>query len=225
MLRGVVFDFDGVIVDSHPVHTRTWKKFLQLMGREVSDQDLCYVLDGRTREDIIRHFFGELDAKTVTDYGHRKEQMFRDEAVRVQLVRGLERFLAGLDAAGLAMAIASSGSRSRVNFLLDHLGLARRFPVVVTADDVTRGKPDPALFLQAAANLRINPADLLAFEDAASGVRAATAAGMKCVGVASNGSSSLLLDAGATHVVKDFRFISQSKLEGFFYSALQAGTH
>src|SRR5215467_3290460 len=96
MLRGMVFDFDGVIVDSHPVHTRTWKKFLESMGRKASEQDLHYVLDGRTREDIIRHFFGELDDETIREYGHRKEQMFRDEAASVQTVKGLEAFLVEL---------------------------------------------------------------------------------------------------------------------------------
>jgi len=222
MLRGMVFDFDGVIVDSHPVHTRTWKKFLESMGRKASEQDLHYVLDGRTREDIIRHFFGELDDETIREYGHRKEQMFRDEAASVQTVKGLETFLAELREAKLAMAIATSGSRSRVSFLLDRLGLTKSFSVVVTADDVPRGKPDPALFVKAAQNLNINPADLMAFEDAASGVRAARAAGMKCMGISNNGSSSVLLDAGASHVVKDFCFLSHSKLQSVFSSALKA---
>ena len=222
VLRGMVFDFDGVIVDSHPVHRRTWKKFLESMGRKVSEQDLHYVLDGRTREDIIRHFFGEIDPETTREYGHRKEQMFRDEAADVQTVKGLETFLTELGKAQLAMAIATSGSRSRVSFLLDRLGLAKSFSVVVTADDVARGKPDPALFSKAAQNLNINPADLMALEDAASGVRAATAAGMKCLGISNNGSSSVLLDAGASHVVKDFCSLSYSKLQSIFSSAPRA---
>lgn len=225
MLRGVVFDFDGVIVDSHPVHTRTWMKFLESMGRKASEHDLHYILDGRTREDIIRHFFGELDSETIAEYGHRKEQMFRDEAASVQTVRGLETFLAELVEAQLALAIASSGSRGRVSFLLDRLGLAQHFPVVVTSDDVKHGKPNPALFLKAAENLHIDPADLVALEDAVSGVRAATAAGMKCVGIANNGSSSVLLEAGARYVVEDFCSLSHSKLQSFFSSALQAKAH
>jgi beta-phosphoglucomutase len=221
-LRGVVFDFDGVIVNSHPVHTRTWKKFLESMGRTVSEKDLRYVLDGRTREDIIRHFFGKLDALTIAEYGRRKESMFREEAANVQTVKGLEKFLAELSEAQLPLAIASSGSRSRVSFLLNRLGLASRFQVVVTADDVVRGKPDPEVFLKAARSLNADPADLVVFEDAPSGVRAAMAAGMKCVGIASNGPSSILLDAGASHVIQDFCSICQSKLQIFFCSTHQA---
>jgi beta-phosphoglucomutase len=185
-----------------------------------AEQDLYYVLDGRTREDIIRHFFGDLDDETIREYGHRKEQMFRDEAASVQTVKGLEAFLVELREAGLAMAIATSGSRSRVSFLLERLGLTKSFSVVVTADDVPRGKPDPALFLKAAQNLNINPADLMAFEDAASGVRAARAAGIKCMGVSDNGSSSVLLEAGASYVIKDFRSLSYSKLQALFSSEL-----
>jgi beta-phosphoglucomutase len=224
VLRGVVFDFDGVIVDSHPVHIRTWKKFLESMGREVSEEDLNYVLDGRTREDILRHFFGELRAEAITEYGVRKEQMFRDEASSVQTVRGLKSFLAELGEAEMSLAIASSGSRTRVSFLLDHLGLANCFSVVVTADDVARGKPDPALFLRAAAALSIDPAELIALEDAPAGVLSARAAGMCCIGIGKEEvSSSALLRAGAVHVVEDFSSLSYAKLKDYFSSALVQG--
>ena len=222
MLRGVIFDFDGVIVDSHPAHKRAWQRFLEFVGTPVSEEDLEFVLGGRTREDILRHFLGELDANTIAEYGHRKEQMFRDEAGSIQTMHGLEGFLEELENAELGLGIASSGSRTRVGFLLDRLGLAKRFRVVVTADDVARGEPDPALFLTAAEKLKIGPVNLVAFDDAASGVTAATAAGMKCVGIGNDSSSSVLLDAGASCVVEDFRSISYYKLQTLFLSAAPA---
>jgi beta-phosphoglucomutase len=212
MLRGAIFDFDGVIVDSHPAHKRAWKRFLQSIGRQVSDADLQFVLGGRTREDILRHFLGNLEPEEIAEYAHRKEQMFRDEAASVQTVKGLKPFLEDLENAQIELAIASSGSRTRLNFLLSLLNLARYFRVVVTADDVIRGKPDPAVFLKAAKGLRLDPAELIAFEDADSGVKAARAAGISCVGIGCNGSSEALLAAGAMHVVEDFRFLSYSRL-------------
>lgn len=216
MLRGVVFDFDGVIVDSHPVHIRAWKKFLETVGRTASEEELQFVLDGRKRNDILRHFLGELEPERMTEYGRRKEQLFREEAADVQSVGGLPSFLEDLEAAHVSLGIASSGSRSRVEFLLDRLDLKKHFRAVVTGDEVEQGKPDPAVFLKAAQALQLDPAELVAFEDALSGVKAARSAGMICVGIALPERTSMLFDAGADYVVPDFWSLSYSKLKKFF---------
>jgi beta-phosphoglucomutase len=216
MLRGVVFDFDGVIVDSHRVHKRAWRKFLESVGKTVSEEELQFVLDGRKREDILRHFLGDLNPELMVSYGHRKEQFFRDEAGDVQPVDGLLSLLDDLQEAGVAVGVASSGSRSRVNFLLDRLDLKKHFQVVVTGDEVKNGKPDPSVFLKAAQALQKDPVELLAFEDAASGVQSAKAAGMKCIGIAQPDRASVLLDSGADHVLPDFCSLSYSKLEELF---------
>jgi beta-phosphoglucomutase len=216
VFRGLVFDFDGVIVDSHPVHTRAWKKFLDSMGRAVSDEQLEFVLDGRKRDDILRHFMGELDRDQIVEYGHRKEQFFRDEAAHVRTIDGLRKFLEGLEFEQLALAIASSGSRSRVHLLLDMLDLKKLFRVVITGDEVEQGKPHPAVFLRAAQQLGMDPSELMAFEDAVSGVRAARSAGMMCVGIAQPERASLLVDAGANYVVPDFQSLSYLKLQRMF---------
>jgi beta-phosphoglucomutase family hydrolase len=216
VFRGVVFDFDGVLVDSHPAHIRAWKKFLDSVGRTVSEEQLQFVLDGRKRDDILRHFMGELDADQTVEYGHRKEQFFRDEAAHVRTIDGLLGFLEDLEYEQLALAIASSGSRSRVHFLLDRLDLKKLFRVVITGDEVELGKPHPAVFLRAAQQLGVDPSELMAFEDAVSGVRAARSAGMMCVGIAQPDRFSILLDAGAIHVVPDFHSLSYSKLHEIF---------
>ena len=216
MLRGAIFDFDGVIVDSHPVHKRAWRKLFESMGRTTSEEELQFVLDGRKREDILQHFLGDLDSKLMIESGHRKEQFFRDEAAAVQTIDGLVGFLEDLADSHVASAIASSGSGSRVNFLLDRLNLKKHFRVVITGDDVERGKPDPAIFLRAAQNLQLAPPELIAFEDAQSGVRAARSSGMVCVGIAQRDGASSLLEAGAHDVVSDFRSLSYCKLEKLF---------
>jgi beta-phosphoglucomutase len=223
VFRGLVFDFDGVIVDSHPVHVRAWQKFLDSVGRTASEEQLQYVLDGRKRDDILRHFMGELDADQIVEFGHRKEQFFRDEAAHVRTIDGLLSFLEDLKYGQLVLAIASSGSRSRVDFLLDRLHLKKIFQVVITGDDVEQGKPHPAVFLTAAQHLRIDPSELMAFEDAVSGVKAARSAGMMCVGIAQPDRAAILVDAGANYVVPDFYSLSYSKLEELFdeYLALK----
>ena len=216
MLKGVVFDFDGVIVDSHVVHMRAWKKFLESVGQDASEEQLQFVLDGRKRDDILRYFLGNLDSRKALEYGHQKEQIFRTEAADVQPVEGLVPFLEQLKSAQLLLGVASSGSKGRVRFLLDRLGLTDCFEVIVTGDEVENGKPDPALFLKAAQGLNAEPAELIAFEDAVSGVKAATGAGIRCVGIAPANRAPLLQDAGAAYVVRDFRNLSHDKLQRVF---------
>jgi len=212
VLRGAVFDFDGVIVDSHPAHLRAWKSFLNSVGKNISEEQLHFVLDGRKRDDILRHFLGELDADEIQEYGLRKEQYFRDEVTHVSVAGGLLSFMQDLQAEHLAMGIASSGSKSRIHFLLDRFGLKNFFQVVVTGDDVELGKPDPAVFLKTARLLGLNPSELVAFEDAASGVMAARSAGMKCIGIAPLSRVAILLAAGASRVMPDFHDLSCSNI-------------
>jgi len=149
----------------------------------------------------------------TSEYAQRKEQFFRNEAAAVQTIEGLETFLEDLANSHVLCGIASSGSRSRVDYLLDRLDLKNHFLTVVTGDDVKCGKPAPAIFLRAAQDLQLDPPELIVFEDAQSGVKAARSAGMICVGIAQPERAAALLDAGAEYVAPDFRFLSCSKLQ------------
>jgi beta-phosphoglucomutase len=139
VFRGVVFDFDGVIVNSHPVHKRAWKRLLESVGQTASEEQLEFALDGRKRDDILRHFLGELDSEQVVEFGHRKEHFFLDEIADVRMIDGLLNFVEDLEDAQMALGVASSGSRGRIELLLDRLDLKRHFGVVVTGDEVERG--------------------------------------------------------------------------------------
>lgn len=216
MLAGVIFDFDGVIVDSHPAHTAAWKIFLHSKGIAVSDAELSFVREGAKREEILRHFLGELAPEQVASYGAEKDQLFRARVSEVKLVPGFAEFLTQLDAIGLPSAVATSGSRARIEHSLETFNLSDRFRAIVTGNEVDRGKPDPALFLQAAEALQIEPNYLVVFEDAVAGVLAAKNAGMRCVGIAANGRESMLKQAGADMVVDDFTKTSLDLLEQLF---------
>jgi len=216
MLRGVIFDMDGVIVDSHPVHKQAWSRFLELHGKQVTDKDLNFIMDGRKREEILRHFFGNLSDEEVRILGHEKEQFFREEAAYLKTIKGLPEFLRQLSEAGIKLGVASSGSSGRVNYILDSLNLRRYFETIVTGDQVATGKPDPAIFRIACGHLRVWPAETLVFEDSVSGVRAAKAAGTKCVGVATNGVIPILLEAGADQIISDFCCLSFDHVQQLF---------
>jgi beta-phosphoglucomutase len=216
MLRAVIFDMDGVIVDSHPIHKKTWRKFLELLGKEISEEDLNFIMEGRKREQILRHFLGNLSDEQVRVFGRQKEQLFRQESAAIQPIKGLREFLRELDDSEIRLAVASSGSSGRVNNILVSLDLRRYFQAIVTGDQVTNGKPDPAIFQIASERLCVASAETLVFEDSVSGVKAAKAAGMKCVGVATNGVIPTLLEAGADHIIPDFSGVSLGLVGKFF---------
>ena len=216
MLGGVIFDFDGVIADSHPAHIQSWKTFLHSKGKAVSDAELSFVREGAKREEILRHFLGELTPKQVTSYGAEKEELFQALAGELKLVSGFAEFFMQLDAIGLPSAVATSGSRRRVEQALEAFNIRNRFRAVVTAEDVNRGKPDPALFLVAAQALQVDPRCILVCEDAVAGVLAAKSVGMKCVGIAANGTESKLKQAGADMVVNDFSHIGLDDVTRLF---------
>ncbi|MGI9101542.1 MAG: HAD family hydrolase [Terriglobales bacterium] len=212
MLRGVIFDLDGVIIDSHPIHKAAWRRFLSSVGREVTDEELDFILDGRKKEDILRFFLGDLSDEQIHQYGHQKETLFREEALDINMVEGVTEFLELLQNAGIPMALATSGSHGRVHYILDRLRLKSCFRAVITGDDVVKGKPDPAIFLAAARHLDSPNADLLVIEDAVSGVKAAKEAHMKCLAIASNGRGQVLRKAGADLVVPNFVGLSVESL-------------
>ncbi len=216
MLGGVIFDFDGVIVDSHPAHMLAWKELLLTKGKATSDVDLSFIREGAKREEILRHFLGELTPYQIVSYGVEKDELFKARAGELSLVPGFTKFLVQLDSAALPSAVATSGSRSRVEQTLETLNLRKRFRAVVTGTDVERGKPDPSLFLLAAQILQIDARRILVCEDAVAGVLAAKTAGMKCLGIAANGRESLLKQVGADLVVKDFTYTSLEAVRRLF---------
>jgi HAD superfamily hydrolase (TIGR01509 family) len=212
-LRGVIFDMDGVLVDSHAVHRKAWRRFFQTLGRHVPDSELDFILDGRKRGDILRHFLGNCPDPELEEFGKRKDCIFREIQLGVAPVPGAVRFVRELHHSGAALALATSASRSRARSTLVELGLQNCFPVVVTGEDVLLGKPDAAVYRMACNRIGIEPERLLAVEDAISGVRAAVAAGLRCVGVALHETHENLTTAGAVHVVRDFETVSLHDLE------------
>jgi beta-phosphoglucomutase len=215
-MKAAIFDMDGVLVNSHPVHLRAWIRLLKSAGRPVGDNDMGFILEGRKREEILQHYLGPLTDLELRAHGQQKERFFREEATSISPIPGVRQFLDNLAAAEVPMAVASCGGRERVNHLLEHLALSGYFQAVVSGDDVTKGKPDPSIFLLAAKQCGVAPEDVMCFEDSVSGVMAAVAAGMKCVGIADSGRKGLLLDAGAEMVVPDFVDLSVAGLQNLF---------
>ncbi|HEX5434212.1 MAG TPA: HAD family phosphatase [Candidatus Angelobacter sp.] len=216
MLRAVIFDLDGVVVDSHPTHKQAWRECLHLLGCKASELELEYVAEGHTRADILRHFLGDLTAEQVQQHGAFKDRLFRTMAVDLKPVRGLHGFLRQIENSGVPVGLASSGGRARVEDTLQQLKLQRFFQVVVTGEDVSRSKPDPAIFHLAAHGLHVTPEEILVCEDAVCGVEAAKAARMKCLAIATDGRNLRLEKAGADMVARDFTQVQLEELRILF---------
>jgi len=207
-LQAVVFDMDGVIVDSHPAHRFAWREFLRTFGKEVTDNELDFIMDGRKRKDIFFHFLGPLTDERVQEYGNLKDEFFWQAAPDAVPVPGVFEFIECIRQAGIAMAVATSASANRTRDTLQRLGLMKHFTAVVTGDDVREGKPDPGIYRLACQRIHCPAEAAVAVEDAAAGIRAAKDAGLKCVGIAGYQSQDKLTAAGADYVLRDFLNLS-----------------
>jgi len=195
---------DGVIVDSHPAHRRAWKQFLGMLGKNVSDSELDFVMDGGKRNEILVHFFGSLTQTQLEEYGKLKNELFWQAAAEIVPIPGVFEFIQRLQGAGITMAVATSASTSRTQSILRRMGLENYFRAVVTGDEVRKGKPDPGIYRLACERIKCPPNNAVAVEDAAAGIRAAKAAGLRCVGISGCQSGDQLTAAGADCVLKDF---------------------
>jgi len=179
----LIFDLDGVIVDSMPVHELAWRRYLESLGFDGSD--IPSRMHGRRNDEIVRDFLGEtMDQHAVLAHGAAKERVFRDllrERLRESLVVGIAEWLDHVE--GAPIALATNAERANIDFTLDGTGLRRYFDVIVDGSEVSRPKPAPDVYLRAAELLGISPRDCIVFEDSPVGVAAAVAAGMRVVGV------------------------------------------
>jgi len=216
MFSGVVFDLDGVVVDSHPLHKRAWRAFLASLGKQVSESDLDFIFEGRRRRDILIHFLGDLSDSAIQEYGNKKDEFFRQASAVLEPVSGSVEFIKSLEKAGLCIGLATSASQQRARWTLRQLEIADYFDVVVTGDDVAQSKPDPTIYRLAAQRLSVSPECLLAVEDSVCGVRSAKSAGLCCLGIALGPNVDSLILSGAARVVPNLMGLSITDLEEVF---------
>jgi beta-phosphoglucomutase len=210
-------------VVSHSAHKKAWRALLTAFGRDVDEAALDFVVEGHRREEILRHFFGELSEQEVRRLGAMKRKLFAEVAHEVKIIPGVTEFVQAATDAGLALAIGTSAGKKRAEDMLESFGLRLHFKAIITADDVRAGKPDPAVFCRAAEGLGIAAQHLLVCEDAVLGVQAAKRAGMKCLAIAANGRRALIESAGADWVIEDFRQASLSQLQASFLAQISTG--
>ncbi|MCB9852283.1 MAG: HAD family phosphatase [Phycisphaerales bacterium] len=195
MIQAVIFDMDGVLVDSYAPHLESWRVLAKEIGAEISDEQFDHTF-GRTSRDIIRMLFDVTDDDRVRAYDERKESLYRD-IVRdnVPEMPGATALLERLATKGITLAVGTSGPRENINLVCDGLGWNELLRVRVTGADVTHGKPDPEIFLQGASRLGVAPDKCVVVEDAPAGIEAAKRGGMRCIGLTSTHEANALSEA------------------------------
>jgi beta-phosphoglucomutase len=180
----VIFDMDGVMVNSNPVHRDAWVAFNRRYGIETTEA-MLEGMYGRRNDEIIQAFFGShLEGAEVHARSAAKEELFREMiggALADHLVPGIAAFLERH--ADVPMAVASNAEAANLELVLQATGWRRFFRAVVDGHQVSRPKPHPDIYLLAAARLSAEPRNCVVFEDSFSGIAAARAAGMRVVGV------------------------------------------
>lgn len=185
----VIFDVDGVLIDSYAPHYESWRETAAGHGIDYTEAMFAKGF-GRTSRDIVAEQWNRADltAEQVREIDDHKEAAYRRiVATNFPAMPGASDLVAALHAAGFKVAVGSSGPPENVDLAIEKLGLAPYLDAKVTGRDVTRGKPDPQVFLIAAEKLGVPPRRCAVVEDAPAGVAAAKAAGMACVGFPSTG--------------------------------------
>ena len=182
MIKAFIFDMDGVIVDSEPLHFELNRRILRDFGLEIPDE-VFHNYVGITNEEMWTDFIERYRLNTTIKELQAKEDLLKKEVFKdLQPIKGIPELLANLKRDGIAIGLASSSSREFIEMVLEKLGIRHYFQAIVSGRELTRSKPDPEIFLRTAALLNVEPADCLVLEDSKHGVEAAKRAGMKCIG-------------------------------------------
>jgi beta-phosphoglucomutase family hydrolase len=183
MIEAVLWDLDGVLVDTALLHYEAWRQFLNELGRSLSEEEFRRTF-GLRNDLILREILGDVPAEDLRRLSERKEALFRQHAAgQITPLPGAVELVRRSRERGRRTALVTSTPRANIDFVLEQVGLTGAFDTIVTAEDVSRGKPDPEGFLLAARRLGVPPERCLVIEDAPGGIEGARRAGMHSLAV------------------------------------------
>jgi len=214
-LKAIIFDMDGVIIDSEPVHIKLEGELLEELGGRFNAEKHNNLV-GTTDHSMWSMFKDKFNLEpTVEEIVDIKRSRFIDNINQVPLVKNFDNLINSLYKAGYPMALASSNNRGAVNAIIEEFKLDKYIEISITGDEVNKGKPNPEIFLTAAEKLNVKPSECLVFEDAYNGVQAAKAANMKCIGLKNPNSGNQDL-SDADLVIEDYNELNLGIIKNLF---------
>lgn len=185
MISGVIFDLDGVVVDGTECDFSAWKQVFSELGLECSYETYKGFLGMKGSEIVKKYSPREMTDKEAELMDDRKEDYFIECARKggISLTKGVKGLLESLSKEGIVIGLATAAKKRKAEVILEQLEVKGYFNAVVTSDDVSKGKPNPDMFLKAAEKLGLTPEECIVIEDAPNGIQAAKNAGMKCIGI------------------------------------------
>lgn len=222
--HAIIFDMDGVLVNSNPYHLQKWKDLLNERGIRYDEAELPQQVIGLRNDFAFQYFFGpQLGPEEKKRLNEELEAKFRKIfAPHAKPLPGLTELVATCHAAGIPMAVASAAMCKNVEFVVNAVGFRSYFRTMVSGDEVTHSKPDPEIYLTAARKLGADPASCAAFEDSFVGVEAAKRAGMKCVALGTTfPMDELRRGTHADLIVPGFEAVNLQTLRGLWTAGKQ----
>jgi HAD superfamily hydrolase (TIGR01509 family) len=204
MLAAMLYDLDGTIVNTDPLHYQVWQELLRDVGLQIDEEFYLAHMSGRLNPEIVQELLPELSLEAVGQFSELKEARFRELATELTPLPGLLNAIAWANARGLKQAVVTNAPRQNAYHMLGVLNLQDAFERVVISEEIGIPKPDPAPYQYVLNHFGLTPEQALAFEDSPSGIRAAVGAGIPTVGIASTQDPTYLYELGAMLVIPDF---------------------
>jgi HAD superfamily hydrolase (TIGR01509 family) len=204
MLTAILFDLDGTIVNTDPIHYIAWREMLKNYSIEIDENFYKSRISGRLNPAIIKDILPQLSPEDGVKFAEEKEALFREFAPDLQPLAGFSQLIEWTKTHQLKRALVTNAPRLNVQFMLEILGIKEAFHTVVIAGEDIAGKPDPAPYQIALNNLGIQATDAIALEDSPSGIRSAVSAGLRTIGIASTHNLLVLQEIGAFMAIPDF---------------------
>jgi len=214
-LKAIIFDMDGVIVDSEPLHFELERGLLEELGGHISPEEhnnFVGTTDYYMWSTFKKQFNIEL---SVEEMIHIKKERFIENIHKLELVDHFKELLLTLYNENYLLGLASSNNRKAVNMIVEKFDLDKYLQFIISGEEVTKGKPNPEIFLTAAKKMNVHPSQCLVIEDATNGVEAAKAAGMKCIGFQNPNSGNQDL-SGADLVIDSLQNLTLEAMKELF---------